>query len=164
MHRQQQSPLVQGSTLKMKHTARLPSPSLPSWSTSHLFFDIELANFSKKAGEEVVAPSWKTDYFSLDFLRGAMNWNLFFSPKQPSHGALLHLSCSVTERVSTLGQYLGTWWGWGWKLLSLGTASVVFQEAICPFAAQTWRLYSFQPFLLAITKQFLQQKKTQKKH
>lgn len=42
---------------------------------SLIFFDIELANFSKKSGEEVMAPSWETDDFNLNFLslRGAMN-------------------------------------------------------------------------------------------
>jgi len=75
MHRQQQSPPVQGSTLEMKCTASLPSPRLPSRSTSHFFFDIELAYFSKKAGEEVMAPFWEADDFSLIFLslRAAMN-------------------------------------------------------------------------------------------
>lgn len=65
----------------------------------------------------------------------------------------------VAERLSTLGQYLGIWWRWGPKPLSLGNPSVTFKEGICPFASKMWKLYSFHPFLLMITKQLLLQKK-----
>lgn len=94
MHRRQQSPPVQESTLKMKRTASLPSPPLPSRSTSHLFLDTKLTRFSKKAEEEVMALPWETDDFSLhEPERGYEQKYLLSQTTQPWGSPLPFLPC-----------------------------------------------------------------------
>lgn len=145
MYRQQQSPSVKRSTLKMKCTANLPSlPSVAFMVYKSLIFWCGVANFIKKVGERVVASSWETGYFSLNVLRlrGAMVSNVLSQTAQSR--ALLHLSCSVIEGPCHCGTVSG-------NMVGRGTQTCL--------ADKTWRLYSFQPFLLVVTKQSLLQEK-----